>query len=124
MTPQELRFAALKELGVVDVDETPSAEQDVDCTAKYGSLHAMLLQDGLVTWTVTEDIPTRAEQPLIWMLAFACASSEGFGAPLAKRADLAPFGAYGVTPASLGEKLLRKMLVREYVSLPAVSEYF
>lgn len=124
MTPQQIQFAALRELGVVEVGGTPSAEQGVNAASKYASLYAQLLRMGLVRWSLTESVPTYAEQPVIWMLSYLCATSEAFGALPDKKAELAPLGALRLSPRSLGESQLRASLARDYVSQPVQSDYF
>lgn len=124
MTPQELQFAALRETGVVGAYDVPTAEQGVFAVERYAALHAMLLADNLATWALSEDIPTRYEMPVIWMLAFLLASGETLGVVPSVRADLARLGALGVRPLSLGESQLRNLLASDYISQPAVSEYF
>lgn len=124
MTPQQIQFAALREIGVVGVGETPTAEQGVNAASKYASLHAQLLKMGLVRWALTENIPAYAEQPVIWMLSYLCATSEAFGSLPEKKSELALLGALQLTPPSLGEKQLRVAVSRSYVSQPAQSEYF
>ncbi len=108
----------------MDVDETPEAEQGVLAADKYASLHAMLVSYGLTTWALTENIPPKAEQPVIWMLAFLCACSEAFGAAAGRKDELAPLGALGAPDMSLGERQLRVVLADSYVSQPAQSEYY
>jgi hypothetical protein len=124
MTPQEIRFAALRELGVVAVDESPAAEQGTAAEEKYASLHAQLLRRGLANWALTEDVPAYAEQQVIWMLAYLCATSEGFGAPPSRKDELAILGGLGLPSPSLGERQLRSALSRAYVSQPAQSDYY
>jgi hypothetical protein len=123
VTPQEIQFAALKQLGVVNVHGTPSAEQGVDAASKYASLHAMLLDDGLAWWALTEEIPAKAEQPVMDMLAYLCAADARFGA-LERQQELAPLGALGLPGLSLAERKLRALNARDYVSQPVQSEYF
>jgi hypothetical protein len=124
VTPQEIQFAALKTLGVVDVDETPEAEQGVLAASMYASLHAQLLTYGIATWALNEDVPAKAEQPVIWMLAFLCSTSEGFGAPPSRRDELAPMGALGAPQMSLAERQLRSVLAQPYVPQPAQADYY
>ncbi len=124
MTPQELKFAALRETGVVAADDVPNPEQGVFVTERYRLLHAMLLEKGLATWAIGEDIPDRYALPVIWMLAFACASGETLGAAPSIRQDLAALGALDSSPLSVGERQLRQLVAADYVSQPAQAEYF
>lgn len=124
MTPQELQFTALRETGVVAADEVPSAEQGVYVAERYRMLHSMLLAKGLAPWALAEDIPDKFAMPVVWMLAFLCASGEALGVAPSIRSDLATLGALGSTPLSVGERQLRQMVAAEYVSQPAQAEYF
>lgn len=122
MTPLQLRFAALKETGIVGLLETPEAEHDTLAQEKYALLHAMLLKDRLATWALTEDIPAGACQGVIWMLAYLCAPR--LGAPPEEIVRLMPLGMYPSNPPSLGEKTLRKFISQRFVSQPATADYF
>ena len=122
MTPQELQFAALRETGVVAHDEVPSAEQGVLAEQRYANLHAMLLHENLATWAVDEDIPDKAAQPMIWMLAFLCGPILGVSGE--RVSELASLGAFSVTPMSLGERQLRRVMAADYVPQTSQAEYF
>jgi hypothetical protein len=122
VTPTELKFAALKETKIVGLLQTPPAEMGVLATDLYAVLHAQLVADELPIWTVSEDIPSGACQPMIWMLAFMLCAR--LGAPDEEVARLAGLGAYGANPQSLGEKQLRRYLAAKYVSQPIATEYF
>lgn len=124
MTPYEIQFRALRELGVLSVYEHPPAEMGAAAEEKYASLHAELLRYGLAKWALTENVPAYAELPVIWMLAYLCACSDGFGAPEGRRDSLAAYGSLGAPQISLGERKLRAMVATEYVPQPAQSEYF
>lgn len=124
MTPTQIKYSALETLGVIPVSGTPSAEQGVKVGEKYTALHAQLLSMGLVRWALTENVPAYAEQPVIWMLAYMCSTSEAFGALPSKQVELAPLGALRLAPPSIGEGQLRAAVSRSYVSQPAQSEYF
>lgn len=91
-------------------------------TDLYAVLHAQLVADELPIWTVSEDIPDGASQPMIWLLAFLLAPR--VGAPDEEIARLTALGAYGANPQSLGEKQLRRFLASKYVSEPVATEYF
>lgn len=121
MTPLELRFAALKETGIVGVLETPSAEQDQLAVARYQGLHAQLLKDNVADWAVDEDIPTGAEQPMIWMLAYLIANVLGASPEDVQR--LAGLGMYKAPSTSIAERMLRSYMSSRYVSQPATAEY-
>lgn len=122
MTPIQLRYAALRETGIVGILETPSPEQDVEAQTKYAGLHAQLLQDGLANWAASEDIPAGAQQPLIWMLANLVAPP--IGAPAEEITRLFALGSYRSPQPSVGERMLRSYAASQYVSQPATAEYY
>lgn len=122
MTPTEFKFAALRETQVVGINQSPPAEMGVLATDLYAVLHAQLVADELPIWTISEDIPAGACQPMIWLLAFLLCSR--LGAPDEEVARLAQLGAYGTSPQSLGERQLRRYLAVKYVPQPVATEYF
>lgn len=122
MTPTELKFAALRETGIVGVLETPSAEQGALATDRYAALHAQMLDDGVATWALTENIPSKVEQPMIWALAFVVAGP--LGAPQDVIDRLGALGAYGAPNPTMAEKQLRQYAAAKYVSQPVQTEYF
>lgn len=125
MTPTEIQYAALKELGTISVnDVAPPAELGVAVREKYNSLHGMLLNAGLVNWALTENVPVRAEQAVIWMLAYLCSTSEKFGSVPEKKAELMALGSIGNPVASTAERMLRKLIARPYVSQQAQAYYY
>lgn len=117
MTPQELREAVLKEMGVVAAGESANPEDAAVVADKYTLLHGMLEQKNLVTWTLTDDIPSSCAQPVVWMLAYLCAGA--FGAQQEPEK-----GALDLPSMSLAERQLRAQLAPFYVYSPAQSEYF
>lgn len=122
MTPANLRIAAARKLRILADGGTLGAEADNKLTDKYTSLHAMLLAENLVTWAFTENIPPKAEQPVIAMLA--ALSVDEFGVSGQRRAELLLMGALHMTPVSLAERQLRKALAPRSVSQPVPTEYF
>lgn len=122
MTPTELKYAAARETGVVGILETPSAEQGQILDERYEALHAQLMDDGIASWAIAEDIPDKMAQPMIWALAFIVAGP--FGAPPEIVANLAAIGAYGTGRPTLAEKQLRQYSAQKYVPQPIATEYY
>jgi len=126
MTPAQLKSAVLKKLQKTAAGDTDAPDDVAILTEKYDALHAMLLDDELVIWSLTENIPKKAELPLIAMLA-AFAANE-FNVPDPRYSRLQIEGQFNL-PANVGgpslaERQLRKALSADYVSSPLVSEYF
>lgn len=114
MTPTDLKYATLRKLKVIAAGETPNSEDFNLMTEKYLGLHAMLLEMGLVTWALTEDIPVKAEQPVIFMLA-ALAADE-FGVPDPRASLLKAEGGLKLPQASIAERQLRALLAPAPIS--------
>ena len=126
MTPAALKKAVLKKLQVTAAGEVDAADDIAIITQKYAGLHQMLLIDGLVIWSLTEDVPAEAEQPVVAMLAALAASD--FGIPEPRHSRLQLEGAFNlpitVGGPSLAERQLRKALAPKHISSTVVSEYF
>lgn len=125
MTLTELNTAVLQELGVLASGESPVAGDAVIVQDKYANLYEMLLTEGLVNWTATEDIPTFAEGPVIAMVAHLCATP--FGVPQARRVELEQAGALSLPRQkggpSTAEKQLRRQIGRNFVYAPMKTSY-
>ncbi len=126
MTPAQLKSAVLTKLQITAAGGRDAADDVAIITQKYTGLHKMLLKDSLVTWSLTENIPGEAEQPVVAMLAAFCASE--FGIPEPRHSRLQLEGALHL-PATVGgpslaERQLRKALAAPHVSSAVVSEYF
>ena len=126
MTPAALKKAVLKKLQVTAAGDVDAADDVAIITEKYTGLHQMLLIDGLVIWSLTEDVPGEAEQPVVAMLAALAASD--FGVPEPRHSRLQLEGAFnlpvGLGGPSLAERQLRKALAQKHISSTFVSEYF
>lgn len=122
MTSAELQVAVLQELGVLASGESANAADGAIVTAAYGKLYEMLLTEGLVSWTDSEDIPLFAAEPLTWMVAYLCCGS--FGVTAQKKLELRAKGGLSVQPVSDAERILRRQLARGYVSAVQQTEYF
>lgn len=122
MTPQELRDAALQEVGVLAAGEESEPADAALVTGWYLSLYNMLAQKGLVSWAYDEDIPPNCDRPVLWMLSHLICGA--FDIKPEKAAQLAQLGALDLPSPSLGERQLRSQMAADYVSWPATAEYF
>ena len=121
MTLTELYRRVLLKLRVVDATEAAAAEDTEVVSDAYDALYDMLLTEGLVAWTASDDIPLYAEIPIISMVA--CYVAPEFG----KEPDYLD-GALNLPPANGGpsraERMLRRQLAKNYIPHPATSEYY
>lgn len=126
MTLTELKTRVLQEIGVLASADSPVIGDATIVGEKYDALYEMLLTEGLVTWTSSEDIPTFAEGPIVAMVSHLCAAP--FGVSQARRVELEREGALSL-PASKGgpstaEKQLRRQLGRNFVYAPMRTTYY
>lgn len=121
MTLTELYRRVLLKLRVVDATEAATAEDTQLVEDAYSAVYDMLLTEGLVAWTSTEDVPLYAELPMISMVA--CYVAKEFG----KEPDYLD-GALNLAPSQGGpsraERLLRRQLAKNYIPYPVQSDYF
>lgn len=126
MTLTELKQRVLEKLGVLATGEAPVIGDATIVGDRYVSLHDMLITDGLVNWTNTEDIPSWAEEP-ISMLVAAFSLNE-FGVPQSRRQQIRMDGAYKLPSnqggPSLAERQLREQAAKNFVYYPQPAEYF
>lgn len=122
MTPTELKLAALRELKVIAAGQDADAGDFALMGEKYTALHAMLLTKELVTWSLTEDVPAKAQEPVKMMLA-AFAADE-FGVPEPRLGQLMALGGFNLPQTSLAERQLRSVLAAKYVSHPVRTTYY
>lgn len=126
MTLTELKTAVLQELNVLATGESPVDGDATIVADKYAGLYEMLLTEGLISWASTEDVPTFAEMPITWMVAYLSVGE--FGVPAQKRQELQLKGALNLSPKlggpSLAEQQLRRQLAANFVYAPQATEYF
>jgi hypothetical protein len=122
VTRTDLLTAAARDLRILAGGGTLSGEQSVRLLEFYTSLHAMLLDKELVTWSLTEAIPEKCVVPVKGMLAALAVHWAGIGEP--RRSELLRYGELDASPVSPSERMLRKALAPSYVEQPAHSEYF
>jgi hypothetical protein len=118
MTLVNLYRGVLDKLGVTAAGESAAPEDTQFVAGKYVSVWNQLKTRGLVSWAVDEPVPDEAADSLIRMVAYA-AADEFDEDP----ADYAAAGAIGLPNPSVAERDLRQLHARDYVSVPAVSEY-
>jgi hypothetical protein len=121
LTPAALKQAALEKIGKAGAGVPAPADDVAICTSKYAGLHAALLKKSLVTWTITEDIPSHVQEAMTAILAYAIASDFGISEPRYTRLRLE--GSVGDVQPSLAERQLRDALGIRYVSHPVAVEY-
>lgn len=122
MTPTELKTAALQRLQVLPAGENPDPDDFQLIEQKYVALHALLLQKQLVIWASNEDIPAKAQEPVIAMLAaFAV---HDFSVPPQRRRELILEGGLDLPQPSIAERQLRKVLAVPYVTNTFRGTYF
>ncbi len=126
MTLTQLKQRVLEKLGVLASGESPAIADTTIVGDRYASLHDMLVTDGLVNWTPTEDVPTWAEEPIVLMAAASSASE--LRVPLARQAEIKRDGQYNLPASqggpSLAERQLRSQASRNFVYYPQATEYF
>lgn len=126
MTVTELRRKALEKLQVVAAGEPVHASDGVLVGEKYEALHDILLQDNLVDWVVTDEIPAAYGQIMVSMLAAECVDE--FYCPPDLKAKLLVDGKYDLPVSgggpSIAERRLRKLAAPGFNGAPAQPDYF
>ena len=79
-TKADLAKIVLKKLKALDPEETPEAADSQDVQDAYDRFYQELLNDNLVMWAATANIPTWAENPVSDILAWRLRSD--FESPL------------------------------------------
>jgi hypothetical protein len=126
MTITELRRKVLEKLQVVAAGEPVHASDGVLVQEKYEALHDILLQDNLIDWVVTEEIPTAYGQIIVAMVAAECVAE--FYVPADLKTGMVAEGKYDLPPPlggpSIAERRLRKLAAPGFSGDPAQPEYF
>lgn len=117
-----LKRKVLEKLQVVAAGEPVNASDGAIVQDKYEDLHEILLQDDLVEWVVSEDIPEAYGTAVVALLAAECVDE--FHAPDSLKVKILLEGKYNATPTSFAERQLRKLAAPGYNGEPAESEYF
>jgi hypothetical protein len=119
VTLVQLYRRVLEKLGVAAAGESAAPEDTQLVAERYVSLWNKLKTRSLVSWAVDEAIPDEAADALVMLGAYACAAEFDEDPE-----DYAAEGALDLKPPSAGERDLRQLHTRPYVSTPAQSEYF
>lgn len=126
MTVNELKERVLIRLAVLAAGESAVADDTELVGTRYAAVHDMLITEGLVNWTPTDDIPDWAELPMIAMVAAVCAHE--FGVIGQRFSELQQQGAFNLHPSqggpSLAERQLRRQTAKTYVPHPASAEFY
>ena len=126
MTPTQLKHRVLEKLGVLATGESPTIADATLVGDRYVSLHKMLLDEKMIDWTNSEDVPALAEDAVTMMVA--AFSMHEFGLPDSRKAQLTLEGGFNL-PARLGgpslaEQQLRAQAAARFVYFPQPVEYF
>ena len=126
MTSAELQIAVLQELGVLAAGESPTVEDGAIVDEGYDALYEMLLTEGLIAWTLEDDIPEFAERSVSLMVGYLV--SNKFAVPPAKLAEMRRLGALHLNPREGGpseaEMILRRQLAKAFVYTPMRTTYY
>lgn len=122
MTPTELKTAVLQRLQVLPAGENPDPDDFLLIGQKYAGLHGMLIAKQLTRWALTEDIPSKYQEPVIAMLAAFAVND--FPVSAQRKQGLIAEGALDLPGMSLAERQLRKALATPYVSTTLRTTYF
>lgn len=102
--------------------QNPNADDGQVVSDRYQIVHDYLLEKGLASWSINEDIPDTVAIPVINVVAYACSSE--FGIVGQTLGQLAIEGALDASPVSLGERQLRKQQAPRYSGESARPDYF
>lgn len=69
MTKSNLIKKILQKLKVLETGEEPNADQIATVSDDYDSIYEELKDDGLVSWLINEDIPTKMAKQVILIAA-------------------------------------------------------
>lgn len=121
MTRNDLFRRVLEKLEVTAAEEPADPGDLAAVERRYEQLHPQLSTENLCDWGLSEDIPDEFSVPVIAMLAHE--AGPAFGRPQNPLEGALSLMAAAGGP-SRAERMLRRMLAREYVSQAAQSEYF
>jgi hypothetical protein len=126
MNTTELKRKVLERLQVIAASEPVNTADGQIVLDKYEPLHSILLQDNLVEWAVSENIPEAYESVMVAMVAAECVH-EFYCPPELKTAILSE-GKYDL-PVSVGgpsvaERRLRKLAAPAFNGEPVTADYY
>lgn len=122
MTTTELRRRVLEKLQVLASGEPVNASDGQLVRGAYERLHEILLDDDLVSFVASDDIPTDYAGPLVSLVAAELVDE--FHCPDGLKAKILIEGKYGSSPMSFAERQLRKLSAPGFSGETAESEYF
>lgn len=114
MNQQKLAERVLSKLGVWD-QSTVSAVDQQNVSDAYEGVYEVLKDEGLVTWSATEDIPTKHETAIIVLVAAQV--KPDYHIPQ-NQADMLPIH---IHPATL---MIRRQLATPYVPTDTTATYY
>jgi hypothetical protein len=109
-------------LGVVPTAGSLSPEDGEVIGGAYVTLLQELGEHGLAWWNPDRDVPEQFADVLIGMVAAAVV--DDFTIPEPRRSQLILMGAFGVAPATMGERRLRAMARVANDGEPAEATYY
>lgn len=65
MTRMQLAKRVLLKHGMIDIEDTPTADQLAAINAVYEEQYGLLIADSLISWGVSDEIPTEAAGPVV-----------------------------------------------------------
>lgn len=113
-TKANLAKVILKKLKAIDPEETPDEADSQDVQDAYDRLYQELLNDNLVSWTSTANIPVWAENPVADILAWRL--QPDFSSPMQNVQQME-------INHTAGWRSLRRQLAPDYVT-DSTNEYF
>jgi hypothetical protein len=122
MTITELKRKVLEKLQVIAAGEGVQASDGALVLSKYESLHEVLLQDELIEWAASEDIPGSHEAIMVNMVAAECIDE--FYCPDSLKISIVQQGKFDINPPSIAERRLRKLAAPGYSGEPAQPDYY
>jgi hypothetical protein len=122
ITLPELYQRAGVKLEIIRADENLSSEDGDLIADTYASLHDMLLTEGLMAWSVTDDVPEWSVPILADMLAAMLV--DHFGVEEPRRSIVVVEGSLGSAPVSPAERRLRRQLTNPYIPNVMQTENF
>lgn len=109
-------------LGIVPTAGSLAAEDAAVVRSAYGSLHAELLEHGLVTWNALEDVPDEFADVMIGMTAARIVDEFTIAEP--RRSAILAQSAFGLPGLSLDERRLRKLVAVPMFNEPVDLTFF
>ena len=111
-----------QKLGVLATTEEFSAEDVALVADAYVGLWSLLESEQLATWDVDDVVPDNVSLALVDVLAAHLVDE--FALPDPRRSQIRMEGLWGATPATIGERRLRRSLAGEYIPEPVQMDYF